>query len=264
MAGSDLLGLVRAQAQTRERLTEFAVAAAVAQTQRTDLYDTAAITLMADAIVARVEAAQRQTAALTDAYLARVASQLRGRTTQPVGAVDVTGLRAGVTHAGAYGRLADHYRYLASTGMAETEARAQTIQRARTVATTDIDLAARAQVAKFTNVHQLDYRRVIHPELSTEGTCGLCVAASDRIYHRGDLMPLHDRCRCTVTPIVGSKDPGHTINKADLDRLYQAAGTTARENLHRVRVKTVHHGELGPILTREGHHWRGPAKVAAE
>jgi hypothetical protein len=38
------------------------------------------------------------------------------------------------------------------------------------------------------------YRRVIHPELSKSGTCGLCVAAADRIYYVDDLMPIHTNC----------------------------------------------------------------------
>lgn len=263
MASSDLLGLVAAQAAARDRLTRMAVRAATSQSRAVDFYDTAAITAAAEQIVAHVEAAQRQAAALTDAYLARTASQITGRTTQPVGAVDVTALRAGVTHPGAYGRLADHYRYLISTGVAGTEARAQTLQRAEAVATTDVDLAMRAQTAKFTRVHHLSYRRVIHPELSEHGTCGLCVAASDRIYYRGDLMPIHARCKCEPLPIAGSKDPGQEINAADLKRLYETAGGTAGDKLKRVRVQVRHHGELGPILTDAKHRWRGPAEVDA-
>jgi hypothetical protein len=264
VASSDILGLVQAQAAARERLTTSAVHATVARTRTLDFYDSAAITAAVEQIVAHVEAAQRQTAALTDAYLSRITTQLRDRATQPAGAVDVTVLRAGVRHDQVYGRLADNYRYLRSTGVSEADALTQTLQRAEVMAATDVDLAMRAQAARFAEVHHLQYRRVLHPELSRHGSCGLCVAASDRVYTRGKLMPIHARCKCEVLPIVGSKDPGHSINKADLDRLYAAAGgTTAGEDLKRVRVTVRHHGELGPVLTRRGQHFRGPDDIAA-
>lgn len=263
MASNSLVGLVAAQATARDRLTRMAMRAAAAQARNLNFYDTTAITSATEEIVAHVEAAQRQAASLTDAYLARIVSQLRDRSTKPVGPVDVAVLRAGVTHAAAYGRLADQGRFLVSQGKPEPEARAQVTQRATVMAETDVDLAMRAQTARFTEVHHLRYRRVIHPELSTSGTCGLCVAASDRIYHKGQLMPIHDRCKCTVLPIVGAKDPGHSLNQADLSRLYAAAGGTGADKLKRVRVKERHHGELGPLLTDSRHRWRGPADVAA-
>jgi hypothetical protein len=227
VASNDVLALVQAQAAARERITNAATRATVLQTRAMDFYDSAAITRAVAAIVAHVEAAQRQTAALTDAYLARITSQLRDRATQPVGAVDVAVLRAGVTHDQVYGRLADNYRYLRSTGVTEADALTRTVQRAEAVAATDVDLAMRGQAARFAEVHHLQYRRVLHPELSRHGACGLCVAASDRTYYRGDLMPIHARCKCEVLPVIGSKDPGQSINKADLDRLYATAGSTA-------------------------------------
>jgi hypothetical protein len=177
--------------------------------------------------------------------------------------VDVTVLRAGVTHDQVYGRLADNYRYLRSTGASEADALTQTLQRAEVVAATDVDLAMRGQAARFAEVHHLQYRRVLHPELSRHGACGLCVAASDRVYYRGDLMPIHARCKCEVLPIIGSKDPGQSINKADLDRLYAAAGgTTAGETSsgsasrpapRRARPGADPHGSA---LPRPGRHRR--------
>ena len=93
------------------------------------------------------------------------------------------------------------------------------------------------------------YRRVIHPELSKGGTCGMCVVASDRVYKTGTLMPIHANCECTVAPIAGDDDPGHRINAADLRRLYGDAGGTGRAGLKRTRYRIDEHGELGPVLT---------------
>lgn len=102
------------------------------------------------------------------------------------------------------------------------------------------------------------YRRVLRPELAKFGSCGLCIVAADRVYERGDLMPLHARCNCIVLPIVDGVDPGLSLNEDDLDRLYAASGTTsgrARDGgigLKRVRVQTFEHGELGPVLVPAG------------
>lgn len=111
------------------------------------------------------------------------------------------------------------------------------------------------------------YRRIIHPERSQTGSCGLCIAASDRYYYTSELLPLHQRCKCTTAPIIGKNDPGLTLTQQDLDDLYGAAYTTvtgreyssgrrreytqtSRQALSNVRVKTISHGELGPLLTR--------------
>jgi hypothetical protein len=46
------------------------------------------------------------------------------------------------------------------------------------------------------------YERVLGPG----DNCPLCMAASTRRYYREDLMPIHERCACTVAPVFG--DPG--------------------------------------------------------
>ena len=40
-------------------------------------------------------------------------------------------------------------------------------------------------------------------------------------------MPMHNRCKCTVAPIVGSNDPGLKLNSDDLMTIYKAAGKTS-------------------------------------
>lgn len=92
------------------------------------------------------------------------------------------------------------------------------------------------------------YRRVIHPELSTSGTCGMCIVASDRVYNVGTLLPIHNLCKCTVAAITEDDDPGHRINKADLRRLYADADGNDRSSLKRTRYHITEHGELGPVL----------------
>jgi hypothetical protein len=97
------------------------------------------------------------------------------------------------------------------------------------------------------------YRRVIHPELSKTGTCGLCAVAATQVYKISSPKPMHDRCHCTVMPILGDHDPGAYLNNLDLNKLYRKAGGTDAEGLYKLRVQVTQHGELGPVLNEHGH-----------
>lgn len=167
-----------------------------------------------------------------------------------------------------YGRLADNYRYLVSSGRSTPEkALAAVLHRGAVMADTDIALADRAQTSAFFTMRKPDgvrgYRRVLHPELgSGNPPCGLCVVAADQVYSFEELMPLHGRCRCTVSPVGSEEDPGLQINRDDLQRIYAAAGGTGSKGLKTVRVEVTEHGELGPVLTNADWRFRGPREFA--
>lgn len=92
------------------------------------------------------------------------------------------------------------------------------------------------------------YRRVIHPELSRTGTCGMCIAAADRIYKVAELMPIHAHCKCTVAPVTEDHDPADDANNIGLSQLYAHAGGNTVAHLKRTRYAIDEHGELGPVL----------------
>jgi hypothetical protein len=324
---AQLLALVQAQAAIRAQITQIAVNAATSPLAGfTAWWETARIAAVIGQILRILQPAQRRMAQITDAYLARAATIMTGRTVRPVGAVDVTALRRAlqpdeidallhdrltpatieitpgqprrddttattrprtttatpartpttsarqataprtVDPAQVYGRIADAYRYqVIARGLSEQQAQQRALQRTAVVAEADVMLAARAQARRFlTTTGARGYRRILHPELSTGGSCGLCVVAADRVYRIEQLMPIHDRCKCEVLPIIGRADPGLRLNRDDLDRLYGAAGgTTAGAALKRVRVAITEHGELGPVLVYANHTVRGPKDVAA-
>lgn len=272
-AAASYLALVKAQ-QAAQQQAERQILALVLTAARsfTGWYDTAAITGWATHLASLVESVQRVLARSTDSYLARSSSALTGRRVRPVGAVDVTSLRSGVSHAGVYGRVADQYRYQASR-LAQPDApdaaslvsaeRAAT-NRAQSVALMDALLPVRAQAQAFMEEQPtiVGYRRVIHPEMSTGGTCGLCIAASDRLYKVAELMPVHDRCHCLPIPVYDGRDPGSILNEGDLSRLYtDAGGKTYGGSLKRTRYRIVDHGEIGPTLVRADADPRTPADV---
>jgi hypothetical protein len=169
-------------------------------------------------------------------------------------------------------RAAETYRYERSIGSDHTTANDKAEARIESIVDNNMILSARlASQQTLMRVAEKDeriigYRRVIHPELSKGGVCGMCVAAADRVYHVKELQPIHNRCRCTISPVTSAHDPGFTLNQDDLDRLYshatevapmendrRALGTSAKA-LKRTRYQIVHHDELGPVLTRVPGH----------
>lgn len=168
-----------------------------------------------------------------------------------------------------YMRIGAQYRYQVSRGDSDEQARGDVADRIERVADMDVSLAQRAQesvVLRRAPERVTGYRRILQPELGGGGPpCGLCVVAADRIYHREELKPLHDRCRCAVLAITAGADPGLTLNGDDLDRLYTAAGgTTSGKALKRIRVGIGEHGELGPILFPYGRGFRDAEEAEAD
>ncbi len=312
-----IVALVDAQARLRGQVRDTAVAAAVAAFDAlTDWWSPPAVKRAITEALRVVQPSQRTVARLTDAYLARAASTLTGRTVRPAGVADMTRLRRRMSEqtardlvagrrrppqvelgdsvtgpattvdadadwvldddddwlepSDAYGRVADQYRFdVVANGADERDARGRALVRIGAVAATDIQLAVREQVNRTLDRIPgiVGYRRILRPELSETGPCGLCAVAAHRIYKTEDLMPIHDRCVCDVLPIIGTRDPGNQINDDDLRAMYEAAGSTGggkRQGgaLKRIRVVLTEHGELGPVLVDGDQHFRGPAEVA--
>jgi hypothetical protein len=209
-----------------------------------------------------VEAASRQARARERMYLKFIYKELglnfpKQEEIETDGGLTIAGgvdvyMRQGVTPLEVYQRPAEEYRYHISTGLSEPEALQKTIERVGTLADTDLSLTRRDEarrVFRSSGDQIIGYRRIIHPEQSEDGTsCGLCVVASQRIYHTNDLLPIHDRCNCDIMPITAKDDPGKLLNDMDLQRIYEAAQSNEAGDLLKTKVSFLEHGELGPIL----------------
>lgn len=149
-------------------------------------------------------------------------------------------------------RPAIEYRRQKALGLPEPQALDKAIERASKIGSDDLAFGTRDGVGDIMQRSEVKfYRRVIRPEMSQSGVCGLCVAASTRKYSVKELLPLHANCKCIVLPIAGDEDPGHTFNQEDLQKLYKLAGSTSATDLTKVRYKVDEHGELGPYLIRK-------------
>lgn len=195
------------------------------------------------------------TARYLDLVAAQYAQPPTGRVTLP------DDLRQGVTADEVWQRPAVQYRYAASQGASPQEALAVATRRAVNLADDDRQLAdrwvAREKLQSMPAV--IGYRRIIRPELSVSGTCGLCVVAADRKYYVEELRAIHERCKCTTMPIFAQSDPGRSLNEQDLAAIYKAAGSTGAADLKRTRFKVEDHGELGPVLRLQGQNFRDEA-----
>jgi hypothetical protein len=162
-----------------------------------------------------------------------------------------------------WNRPAEQYRYAKSIGKDDREAMEIAVKRVEELADLDMELAMRKQASDIIKATPkvTGYRRVLHPELSETGTsCGLCIAASTRVYKKAELLAIHDHCHCGIMPIVGSEDPGQQFNEDDLKLLYELAQGTDQQALSRVRYKINDHGELGPYLVEQGAKNRSAGK----
>lgn len=269
MADAEISSLVDVVAARRAEIERRVEASVVAQLKSFDgWHDAAAVRRVATSIGATVSGGQIATASLTDAYLSRMASYQLSREVTGAGVPTLMGrtLRRGVKdHREVYERVAAEYRRGIASGIGSQQALSQALGRARVMASTDLGLAHQRQAKRVMDARrELRYfRRVIRPEASKSGTCGLCAAASDRKYWRGDLLPIHARCKCLVIPVTAATDPGSQLNEETLGELYEAGGSTYARDLKRTRVVVEEHGELGPQLRVEGQHFRGPEEVAA-
>lgn len=266
-------------ADAREQLDARTIAAVLAMYAGVNFYDRLAVEEAAEAAADVSDAASLLAAGLMAQYLATVTS-IVSDVDIPTPAVLLTApLRNGADMRRVFQRPAKLFRRRVAKGMTPLEAFQQAMELAAVLTKTNNTLAMRqaSQVALAAMAKEAGitgYRRIVHPELARTGSCGLCIVASDQVYKTSMLMPLHARCGCTVLPIVGAAggagDPGNSLNDMSLGDFYTAAGgTTAGDELKKVRVVVREHGEYGPTLAdskQKFTDWRDldlPARNAA-
>jgi hypothetical protein len=259
--------LVEAEGDAQDAIADNLIATIIALWAAfTDFYDGDAARQVAERIGRLVSTAQSLAGRMTEAHL-RQQIALMGpdlaRSLPGSAIVDLpVALRYGADAAEVYTRPIRQVRYLESVEHVPRETAVETARaRLERAALHDLQLAraVAAQQVLYRFPQASGWRRIIHPELGN--VCGLCVAASDRVYQRINRMDIHPGCKCTILPIVGGLDPGGTLNAEDLTRLYEAAGSTASRALAAVRIETFEHGEMGRVLVPEGSGIKRPGQV---
>lgn len=257
------LGVLIARQDTQRRSLQASVALLMRRSWRRTMADrnaayrpTASRALAAE-LAALSRQGQRQSAGLTVGFL-RAALGVLGVSSRQLRAPALPLDIRGVPTEEVYERPATRVRYYDSLDRAD-EALDLGLLRLDQLVDADLQKAAVfAETEALSPVSSVvGWRRVLRPEMPNPRTgiagpvCGLCVAASDRLYDRGNLRPIHGNCRCTVAPVLDNgEDPGQELNRDDLAELYAAAGgTTDQRALKRVRFQITQHSELGPVLS---------------
>lgn len=124
------------------------------------------------------------------------------------------------------------------------------IERLEKLANTDVQLARRDESLNVLDYKSkvIGYRRVVHPELSASGTCGMCIVAATRWYTLDHLEPIHTFCKCETVPVLEDFDPGKTLNDDDialLTQTYDDAGGNSIDELSKTRYRVNRNSETG-------------------
>lgn len=234
MASPELVRAYESRSQAvRDRVLEFALAAWGASSA----YRDEDVARLVRQIVPVVQAGQLQLAALTDAYIGRVASEA-GVAWSPSVDRSVTGYR-GVPAPEVYRRPAVTVYTALSEGVAYLDAVERGSGRLRSLVVTDLQQARNRQASASVSKSGFQYYRRV---LTGKEDCDLCVLASGNRYSKADLMPIHPGCDCGVEPLV-EFDP-EPVDGAE----------TVTVNMH---------GELGPTLGWAADDFTGAEDIPA-
>lgn len=174
-----------------------------------------------------VEAAQRQSVSLTNAYLGRTLE--RQPLALPIEELIGASIRNGTPPAVVYerpfitlwGGLAD--------GSAYQDAARKALDRATSTAAWDVQGSMRATAAA---VGRRDGRIYGYERVPDGGACQFCLVASTQRYHSDDLMPLHNHCGCGIEPLTEDASASGIIHR-DLYRELKAEGAMDRITIQR-------------------------------
>lgn len=242
-------------ATVRTRLTDYAVSLWGSLGSWRD----ADIDRFVDTIVPKVLAGQRTIANLTDNYLAQVTD------TKTAGAINVENIR-GVPDQKVYRRPAvTLYREL-SKGKKLDDAQKSATSRLGSLVATGLQMAhvRQAQYSLQGNGGVEAFRRV----LQGPGDCALCILASTQRYWKGDLLPIHPGCNCTVDSLGVGDHFDQVLDQDQLARVHSqvegfagSSDTGGRTPDYRKMIVVRDHGEIGPLLTWKHQQFTVPTDI---
>ena len=227
--------LVDAHIEGERRLREMATGALAQIWAGLPGYDQADVDPWLARALPIVDAAQRQSVALTEAYLARALDR------RPIG-VDPeeligAGARAGADPAEVYRRPFVTLWSALKDGNAFADAYAAGLARALGTGAMDVQLAARST---FQAVGEADDGIFGYERVADGDACDFCTAIDGAYVKDGDASPLHNNCGCSLEPLTAPHPRA----------AFLPSGESVREH-YAIRE----HGELGSVLTDPADHF---------
>lgn len=205
-----------------------------------------------------IETAQRQSVALTNAYLSRVLD----RPPLPLDLHDLIGaeVRNGVTPQEVYERPFVTIWADLKQGTEWEKAVANGLDRVESVAATDVQLSMRAAADAIDRLDSsfFGFERVANPD-----ACSFCKEVNGAYVKGSDgfVMALHNRCGCGLRALKEPHDLARLLpdgTPAD-DEERKRLGYPALADM---RVAVREHGELGPVLVDPAHDFTSEADLA--
>jgi hypothetical protein len=202
-------------------------------------------------VLPAVEASQRASVALTNAYLARSLER------QPVGVPQEeligAAVRNGTPPATVYERPFVTLWGGLGSGLDWAEASKKALGRATSTGAIDVQLSMRAAAEAVDRVDQnmFGYRRV-----ADAGACQFCKEV-DGAYVKGSsgfVYALHNHCGCGLEPLT--EPHKGAVELPDGTEVRPYAYGPLNEN-----VAVELHGELGPVLTKPGDHFTTESQI---
>jgi len=195
-------------------------------------YDRASVPAFLNAAVPTVLAGQRQSVALTEAYLAR----FLGR--QPLGVNPENLIGAGIRGVDpreVYARPFVTLWTSLSDGTAYTDAVNAGLARAKNTAAMDVQMSMRAtsQAVQTADEGVFGYQRVADGD-----ACPFCAEIDGAYVKFADAAALHDNCGCGLEPLTAPHPRAAKLPSG---------------------VAVSQHGELGPVLHAPEHNFTGPS-----
>lgn len=182
-----------------------------------------------------VEAGQRQSAALTDAYLAA----FLGRQALGIDPERVTGAgaRNGTPPEAVYERPFVTVWTALGNGAVFTDAVNAGLARATGSAAMDVQMAMRATA----NAVQAESEGIFgFQRVADAGACTFCSEIDGAYVKFADAFPLHNNCGCGLEPLTAPHSRAATLPSG---------------------VAVHRHGELGSVITDAAHDFTGPSAV---
>lgn len=228
--------LANTHIETQRRLRELTVRGVAQAWATLPSYDESDVPAFLAIVAPLVIAAQRQSVALTNAYLARAL----GRQPLPLATEDLIGaaLRGGAAPAEVYRRPFVTTWTALKEGKPYDQAVRNGLERATSTAAMDVQLAMRATA---TDIFEADPKVIGYRRIPNSGACDLCLIAAQNRYTTGALMPIHNHCGCGVSPITAKHDPigdGDLIDRlADMRRRGAQDDHTDKRTISRARER---------------------------